>query len=105
MNSAVHGILQAWTLERVAFPFSRGSSPPTDQTQVSCTAGRFFTIWEDSTIREALWYCGYFSWSPYTLVIHTEMFIYYDYDIYNLLQNNSVGAAGKVSVSIDEARL
>ena len=38
-------------------------------------------------------------------MIHTEMFIYYDYDIYNLLQNNSVGAAGKVSVSIDEARL
>ena len=26
-------------------PFSRGSSWPRDQTQVSCIAGRFFTIW------------------------------------------------------------
>ena len=26
-------------------PFSRGSSQPRDQTQVSCIAGRFFTIW------------------------------------------------------------
>ena len=29
----------------VAMPFSRGSSWPRDRTQVSCTAGRFFTIW------------------------------------------------------------
>ena len=28
-----------------AFPFSRGSSQPRDQTQVSCIAGRFFTSW------------------------------------------------------------
>ena len=34
----VHGILQARILEWVAFPFSRGSSQPMDQTQVSCTA-------------------------------------------------------------------
>ena len=32
-------------------PSSRGSSWPRDQTQVSCTAGRFFTIW---ATREAL---------------------------------------------------
>ena len=38
------GILLARILEWVAFPFSRGSSQPRDQTQVSCTAGRFFTI-------------------------------------------------------------
>ena len=31
----VHGILQARILERVACPFSRGSSQPRDQTQVS----------------------------------------------------------------------
>ena len=30
-------------LEWVAFPFSSGSSQPRDQTQVSCTAGGFFT--------------------------------------------------------------
>ena len=41
----VHGILQARILEWVAFPFSRGSSQPKDQTQVSHIAGRFFTNW------------------------------------------------------------
>ena len=38
--------------EWVAIPSSRGSSWPRDQTQVSCIAGRFFTIW---ATREALW--------------------------------------------------
>ena len=41
----VHGILQARILKWVAFPFSRGSSQPKDQTQVSHIAGRFFTNW------------------------------------------------------------
>ena len=44
-GSSVHGILQARILEWVAIPFSRGSSWPRDQTWVSCTAGRFFTVW------------------------------------------------------------
>ena len=35
---------QARILERVAFPFPRGSSQLRDQTQVSGIAGRFFTI-------------------------------------------------------------
>ena len=48
-GSSVHGILQA-ILVWVATPFSRGSSQPRDWTQVSTTAGRFFTIW---TTREA----------------------------------------------------
>ena len=39
----VHGILQARILEWVAILFSRGSSQSRDQTQVSCTAGGFFT--------------------------------------------------------------
>ena len=39
------GILQAMILEWVAIPISRGSSQPRDQTQVSCTAGGFFTNW------------------------------------------------------------
>ena len=30
-------------LEWVAYPFSRGSSQPRNQTRVSCNAGRFFT--------------------------------------------------------------
>ena len=43
VDYTVHGILQARILEWVAFPFSRGSSQPRDQTQVSLIAGRFFT--------------------------------------------------------------
>ena len=50
-GSSVHGILQARILEWVAIPFSKGSSWPKDQTQVSCIAGRLFTIW---TTRKAL---------------------------------------------------
>ena len=42
---SVHGILQARILEWVAIPFSRESSWPKDQTQVSHIAGRFFAIW------------------------------------------------------------
>ena len=37
-------ILQACILEWVAMPSSKGSSQPREQTQVSCIAGRFFTI-------------------------------------------------------------
>ena len=51
MDYTVHGILQAGILEWVAFPFSRGSSQPRDRTQVSHTAGGFFTSW---ATREAL---------------------------------------------------
>ena len=45
MDYTVHGILQARILEWVAFPFSKGSSQPRDQNQVSRIAGRFFTSW------------------------------------------------------------
>ena len=40
----VHGILQARILKWVAMPSSRGSSQTRDRTQVSRTAGGFFTI-------------------------------------------------------------
>ena len=42
-GSSVHGISQARILEWVAISFSRGSSQPRNQTQVSCMAGGFFT--------------------------------------------------------------
>ena len=45
MDYTVHGILYTRILEWVAFPFSRGSSQPRDQTQVSRIAGGFFTSW------------------------------------------------------------
>ena len=44
-GSSVHGILQARILEWVVISFSRGSFQPRNRTQVSCTAGRFFTLW------------------------------------------------------------
>ena len=44
-GSSFYGILQAWILEWVAMPFSRGSSPLRDWTYVSCIAGGFLTIW------------------------------------------------------------
>ena len=42
--SSVRGISQARILKCVAISFYRGSSRPKDQTRISCTAGRFFTI-------------------------------------------------------------
>ena len=42
MDYRVHGILQARILEWITFPFSRGSSQPRDQIQVSRIAGGFF---------------------------------------------------------------
>ena len=39
------GILQERILEWASMPSSSGSSQPRDQKQVSCIAGRFFTIW------------------------------------------------------------
>ena len=45
MDYTVRGILQGRILEWVAVPFSRGSSQPRDQIQVSCIAGGFFASW------------------------------------------------------------
>ena len=44
-DSSVHGILQVQLLQWVAIRLSKGFSQPKDQTRVSHTAGRFFTIW------------------------------------------------------------
>ena len=57
LGSSDHGILQARILEWIAIPFSRGSSQPRNWTQVSCIAGRFFTIW--ATGKPAI-----FTWGP-----------------------------------------
>ena len=50
-GSSVHEISEARILEWVAVSFSWEYSWPRDQTQVSCIAGGFFTIW---VIREAI---------------------------------------------------
>jgi len=44
MDHTVHGILQARILEWVAFSFSRGSSQPRGQTQVSHIAVDFLPV-------------------------------------------------------------
>ena len=67
-GSFVHGILQARILEQVAIPFSKGSSQPRDQTQVSCIAGGFFTTW---ATREAQ------IWQSSTLYFMPAMFFIY----------------------------
>ena len=45
LGPSVHGNLHTRILEWVAIPFSRGSSQPRNQTQVSCNPGGFLTVW------------------------------------------------------------
>ena len=52
LDYTVHGILPTRILEWVAVPFSRGSSQPRDQTQVSSMADRFFTRWATREAQE-----------------------------------------------------
>ena len=47
LDYTVDGILKARILEWVAYPFSRGSSGPGNQTSACCIAGGFFTNWTD----------------------------------------------------------
>ena len=51
MDCTVHRILQARRLECVAVVFSRGSSQPSDRTQVFHTAAGFFTSWAIRDVR------------------------------------------------------
>ena len=65
------GILQTRILEWVAMPSSRGSSPPRDRTQVSCIAGRFFTIWATrgaQTMLLSLHKSDFFNYNPHRTV-------------------------------------
>ena len=50
MDYTLHRLLQARILEWVAMPFSRGSSQPRGQMQVSHFAGGFFTIWANREV-------------------------------------------------------
>ena len=51
LGSSVHEIFQARILKWVAISFSRGSSRPRDQTQVSGIAGRFFPVLVTSSVQ------------------------------------------------------
>ena len=50
-------ILQAWILEWVAVPFSRGSSQPRERTQVSNIVGGFFTVWATMEVQTTYQNC------------------------------------------------
>ena len=59
-GSSVHGIAQERIVEGVAISFSRESFQPRNQTQVSYTAGRFFTLFSSmlaprSSKHHSLW--------------------------------------------------
>ena len=66
-GSSVDGIIQARILKWIAISFSRGSSPPSDQTRLSCVSGIqggffffFFTRWvtrEAPISNDILLYC------------------------------------------------
>ena len=62
-GSSVHRIFQARILEWVAISYSRGSAWPRDWTWVSCTAGRFFTIYLAKQT---------FSFSPSLIHVHSK---------------------------------
>ena len=86
------GILQARMLEWIAMPFSRGSSQCRDRTQVSHTAGGFFTIWATreahcqhgiSKVSEPItaFFCEILKWNPVLqaqldYVIYTQSFAF-----------------------------
>ena len=59
-------ILQARILEWIPFPFSRGSSQPRDRTQVSHTAGWFFTRWVKNLT-------SILNWKTQWIKLQTEM--------------------------------
>ena len=60
-GSSIHGIFQARVLEWVAIFFSRESSWPRDQTQVSHIAGRCFTVFATKEAQILEWVAYPFS--------------------------------------------
>ena len=61
MNYTVHGILQARILEWIAFPSSKGSFQPRNQTQVSCIAGSLYQLSHKGSPRILEWVAYPFS--------------------------------------------
>ena len=66
LPASSHGIFQARVLERVAISFSRGSSPPRDQTQVSRIVGRRFTVWATKEVLKKVWGLHQFLLFPFS---------------------------------------
>ena len=63
-GSSVHGIHQARVLEWAVMSFSREAFPSRDRTQVSCFAGRLFTVWGTREAQQRqMWVCA--KWFPF----------------------------------------
>ena len=73
MSCTIHAILKARIPEWVAFPFSRGSSQPRDQTQVSRIADRLFTSWATGEAHDISK-----SQRPHLVILHSG---HWDFDI------------------------
>ena len=70
-GSSVHGIFQARILEWVAISYSRGSSRPRDQIQVSCVS----CISRQILYHRAIWEAPYYP--IYTMLYYIECIISY----------------------------
>jgi len=72
---STHGVFQARILGWDAISFFRGSFPPRDRIQVSCIAGRCFTLWatrEAGTILKCFFLCSisnFFSFLSHVVVV------------------------------------
>ena len=99
-GSSVHEIFQARILEWVAIPFSRGSSQPRDQIQVSHIAGGFFTSW---TTREA--HLTYYICSIPFRIFQMDRFLSLSFHCYiSNTKNNSQHPVNAVEGNREEGR-
>ena len=70
---SIHGIFQTRILQCVAISFSRRSSQPRDWTWVSCTVGRFFTVWATREVPNPAWTSA-ISWFKYCWCLALKIF-------------------------------
>ena len=85
-GSFAHGLLQARILEWVPMPFSRRSSQPRDQSQVSHIAGRFFTVWatRECSMRYPNFEVFYKSWALMHTVYTTSTINQHNREYYKI---------------------
>ena len=78
------GILQTRILQWVAISFSRGSSQPSDQTQVSLIAGRFFPSWITREAQCLFNLTQFFVWGEgFLVVLFVVLFFWLITMVYN----------------------
>ena len=79
-GSSVHRIFQAKILEWIAISFSKRSSRPRDQTWISGTAGKFFTIW--ATGKTSLLKYTFMPWHTFCILLWAPLGLF---TLYGLL--------------------